>query len=263
MSDRSGRSGDDSTTDDSGLDPGEIAGVLADSPMTVLGRMPWSSNATFLVDFNTTSNPADIGSDTPTIRGVYKPGAGEQPLWDFPSGLWRREVASYELSNAMGLDVVPMTVQREDGPFGEGSVQLFIDTRFDEHYFTIRRMESDHLDNQLRVLCAFDLIANSADRKGGHTLIDGADHIWGIDNGLTFHTELKLRTVIWDFAEEPFPAMVQKALEDLHAAGPPDSISDLLSVEEIEAMLRRTELLINSGCYPSDPSGRRYPWPLV
>ena len=255
MDDRSGRPGDDSTSADSGADVGGVAGLLLHAPMTVLGRMPWSSNATFLVDFDTTSNPADIDSHAPGIRGVYKPGAGEQPLWDFPSGLWRREVASYELSNAMGLDVVPLTVRREHGPFGEGSVQLFIDARFDEHYFTIREMESDHLDNQLRVLCAFDLIANSADRKGGHTLIDQADHIWGIDNGLTFHTELKLRTVIWDFAEEPFPPMVQKALEDLQIAGPPDSISDLLSAQELEAMLHRTELLINSGGYPSDPSG--------
>ncbi len=236
-----------------------VRDTLSTAPMRILGRMPWSSNATFLVEFN----PGTSESGETPITGVYKPAAGEQPLWDFPSGLWRREIASFELSDALGFDLVPVTVHRRQGDFGEGSVQLFIDARFEEHYFTIREMGDHELDDQLRLLCAFDIIANSADRKGGHCLIDPENSIWAIDNGLSFHSELKLRTVIWDFAGEPIPDSARRGLEVLCNEGAPPVMSELLDTDEVAALLRRAGHLLESGILPFDPTGRRYPWPLV
>lgn len=251
-------------------DPGELSELLRYGPLRILGRMPWSSNATFLVEFEAAAGtgngePTDPGGTVPPaqVRGVYKPAAGERPLWDFPPGLWRREIATYELSTGLGLDLVPLTVHRVEGPFGEGSLQLFVPARFEEHYFTIRDDAHGELAEQLRLLCALDLIANSADRKSGHCLIDGADHIWAIDNGLTFHVEDKLRTVIWDFAGKPLPVRARKALEGLCETGPPSALVELLDRDEIAALLRRAESLLAAGRFPFDPSGRRYPWPLV
>ena len=165
--------------------------------------MPYSSNGTFLVR---------LDHDGANELAIYKPVRGERPLWDFPSGLARREVAAYELSTALGWDVVPPTVLR-DGPHGEGSVQRFIDADFSEHYFTLR--EDGTHDDAFRRLCAFDLVANSADRKGGHCLIDAEGHIWAIDNGLSFHQEFKVRTVIWDYAGERLPDDVAADLQAL------------------------------------------------
>ena len=155
--------------------------------------MAWSSNATFLV------NASLDGIEVPA---VYKPQRGERPLWDFPDGtLCHREVAAYELSEALGWSIVPETVLR-DGPYGIGMVQRFVDHDPDDHYFTL--LEA-HMDD-FRRFAAFDVLANNADRKGGHCLLAQRDgHIWGIDHGLTFHVADKLRTVIWDFAGEPRP----------------------------------------------------------
>lgn len=230
----------------------ELIDTLTNAPLSTIGRMRFSSNATFLMD---------VGPGI--CRAIYKPAAGEQPLWDFPPGLWRREVAAYVLSESLGLGVVPHTVHRTEGPFGEGSLQLFIDARFQEHYFSIRQMEDPGLDDQLRSLCAFDLVANSADRKAGHCLIDGDDRIWAIDNGLTFHHELKLRTVIWDFAGEAVPLHVVAALQEMCDTRAPEALSDLLTIGEIEAMMQRAGAIVAGGHFPFDETGRRYPWPLV
>ena len=151
-------------------------------------------------------------------RCVYKPGRGERPLWDYPGGLFRREVAAYELSAALGLEVVPETVLRLDGPHGEGSVQRFVDADFSEHYFTL--LDEPLYHAQLRKIAAFDLLANNGDRKGGHLLKDPAGRIWGIDHGLCFHVENKLRTVMWDFAGEELPPEVLAGCEARRRGGP-------------------------------------------
>ena len=110
-------------------------------------------------------------------------------------------MAAYRLSEAMGIDVVPPTVLREDGPLGEGSLQWFVDADHREHYFTIAEQRPD-LHDQLRDIAVFDMVANNTDRKSGHCLLAG-DRVWAIDNGLCFAAEFKLRTVIWEFAGEP------------------------------------------------------------
>ena len=163
--------------------------------------MAWSSNATFLVN---------ASLDDIEVPAVYKPQRGERPLWDFPEGtLCNREVAAYELSEALGWSIVPETVLR-DGPYGVGMVQRFIDHDPDDHYFTLLEAHPDDFQR----FAAFDVLANNADRKGGHCLQAKRDgHIWGIDHGLTFHVVDKLRTVIWDFAGEPVPEGIVSTLE--------------------------------------------------
>ena len=135
------------------------------------------------------------------VRGlaVYKPRRGEAPLYDFPDGtLYRREFAAYVVSEAIGWHLVPPTVIR-DGPYGVGTAQLFIDAQPKRNYFTLREDRSD----DLKPMAAFDVFANNADRKGAHCLLDPEDRIWGIDHGLTFNVDYKLRTVIWDFSGQP------------------------------------------------------------
>lgn len=239
---------------DATLAPDEpaMAELLERGEMQVLGLMPWSSNGTYLVQL-------ERGKDH--APAIYKPGRGERPLWDFPEALWKREVASYELSEQLGFGLVPTTVARHAAPMGPGSVQAFVPAQFAEHYFTIR--EREELAAPLRRLCAFDLVANSADRKGGHCLIDLAGRIWAIDNGLTFHDEFKVRTVLWDFAGEPIPAEVAEAVSALVDAGPTEALCALLSPPELEAMMDRARAVLAGGHFPHDPSGRRYPWPLV
>lgn len=227
--------------------------VLRHGELEIQGRMPWSSNATFLVE---------ACHEGQRRRAVYKPLRGERPLWDFPGGLYKREVAAYELSDALGWDLVPLTVRRfDDAPLGEGSLQLFIEADFEEHYFTL--LDDERFHEQLTRLCAFDLIANSTDRKGGHILLGPDDHLYAIDNGLSFHTEFKLRTVIWDFAGEPIPAPLVDDIARLAVRGLPESMNRLLDLDEREAVLERCGEVVDRGVFPHDPTGRRYPWPLV
>ncbi|MDZ7732331.1 MAG: SCO1664 family protein [Acidimicrobiia bacterium] len=181
-------------------------------------------------------------------------------MWDFPDGLYRREVAAYELSLALGWDVVPTTVVR-DGPFDEGSVQIFVDADFEEHYFTLAS-EPDFRTQLLRI-CLFDLLANNTDRKGGHCLLGTDGHIWAIDNALCFHAEFKLRTVIWDFAGEPIPDDLLGDVRALLDRGLPPAFDELLDPFERDAVLARGEALTSERHFPHDPSGRRYPWPIV
>ena len=136
-------------------------------------------------------------------KAIYKPLRGERPLWDFEPGLHRRELAAYQLSEAMGIDLVPPTVIR-DGPLGEGSLQWFVDADHQQHYFTIHETRDD-LHDRLRESPCSTCVANNTDRKSGHVLIDADDHIWGIDHGLCFAADFKLRTVIWEFGGEPVP----------------------------------------------------------
>jgi uncharacterized repeat protein (TIGR03843 family) len=214
--------------------------------------MPWSSNATFL---------ATVTAGEACARAIYKPERGERPLWDFPRGLHRREVAAWRLSETLGLDLVPPTVVRDDGPFGEGSLQYFVAADFEQHYFTLHESRPD-LHERLQVVCAFDLLANNADRKSGHVLLglDGA--VYGIDHGLCFNAELKLRTVIWEFAGEPVPDGLLEPIATLADEIPAD-LAAHLDGDEVDALRRRARALVTRPVFPFDRSGNRYPWPMV
>jgi uncharacterized repeat protein (TIGR03843 family) len=229
----------------------DLVRFLSDADVDIVGRMPTSSNATFLV----TLTAGDLRG-----HAIYKPVRGERPLWDFEPGLHRREVAAYRLSKAMGLDVVPATVLR-DGPAGEGSVQWFVEARFDEHYFTLYA-EHPEMHDQLQAIAVFDFVANNTDRKGGHCLADRNDRVWAIDNGLCFAVDFKLRTVIWDFGGEPLPEALVAAVAPLvdHI---PLEVAALLADDEVEAMSERARWLLERGVFPVDRSGRLYPWPLI
>ena len=226
--------------------------LLHRGEVEVVGRMPWSSNGTYLVE---------LSLDDRTGRAIYKPHRGERPLWDFPDGLYRREVAAYELSDHLGWRLVPLTVLRDEAPMGPGSVQAFVDADFEQHYFTLLPDERHHAE--LRRLAAFDLVSNNTDRKSGHCLLDADHHIWAIDNGLSFHAEFKLRTVIWEFAGQPLADDILADLEALVDEGLPDRVACLLGVFERDAVLARSRALLRAGHLPTDPSGQRYPWPLV
>ena len=226
--------------------------LLARGEVELRGRMPYSSNATFLVDL------ADDGLDA---QGVYKPMRGERRLWDFPHGLAHREAGVFLMDRALGWNLVPPTVVRKDLPFGAGSLQLFSPAHFEQHYFTL--ISEERLRPEFERLCALDIVINSTDRKSGHCLLGTDGTIWAIDNGLSFHAEFKLRTVIWDFAGNELPSEV---LHDLHALldeGLPEPLAETLTPLEQAATLARTQALVTAGCFPHDDHGHRWPWPLV
>ena len=235
----------------------ELADLLATAPLTVEGRLPWSSNLSLLV----TVDAPRLGDTATPLHAVYKPGQGERPLWDFPDGLYRREVAAAVLSDALGWGLVPPTVLRRDGPLGSGSVQLFVDADYEEHFFTL--VETGRYDEALRAICAFDVVANNADRKSGHVLLGAGGRLWAIDHGLCFHEAPKLRTVIWDFAGDPVPTHLLDDLAALVDDLPPE-LAGLLAPAECAAIARRAAGLVETGCFP-EPAGDRppYPWPLI
>jgi uncharacterized repeat protein (TIGR03843 family) len=230
----------------------EALTVLAEGDVELEGRLPWSSNATFVVS---------LCLNGLSGRAVYKPGRGERELWDFPGGLYRREVAAYVLSDALGWGIVPETVLRRDGPFGEGSYQRFVEADFSQHYFTLVEDEAHH--ETLRTIATFDLLANNTDRKSGHCIVDGDGRIWAIDHGLCFHEDPKLRTVIWDFAGEAIAPSLLADVEHL-CRHLPVELNALLDGGERAALARRAAALVRAGRFPDpDPSRRPYPWPLV
>jgi len=229
----------------------QVREVLANGTVDVLGRIPWSSNATLLVN---------VTADGLELPAIYKPRRGERPLWDFAIGtLCTREVAAFELSDALGWGLVPETVMRE-GPLGTGAVQRFVDHDPDEHYFTLL---DEHAD-RFRAFATFDVLANNADRKSGHCLRERASGtIIGIDHGLTFHDEWKLRTVIWDFGGEPVPDAL---IGDLQAARATiqSRLEPLLAAREVDATLHRIDALLAGGALPlCDDGYGSFPWPLV
>jgi uncharacterized repeat protein (TIGR03843 family) len=232
-------------------DTGSALTLLARGDIRLKGRLPWSTNFTFLVE---------VALDGATSRAVYKPQRGERPLWDFPRGLFKREIAAWELSQALGWGLVPPTLRR-DGPHGPGSLQLFIDADFEQHYFTLREDPAHRA--RLERICVFDLVANNADRKAGHCLLGQDGSVYAIDNGLCFHVEPKLRTVIWDFGGDLLPDDIANDLRRLASAGAPRSLGPLLSRDEREALIARASALLDEGRFPVDDEGVRYPWPLV
>jgi uncharacterized repeat protein (TIGR03843 family) len=231
--------------------------LLRSGEVEVLGRMPWSSNATLLVEVR-----GRVGGEGACLRAVYKPRRGERPLWDFPPGLGRREVAAYELSRWLGWDIVPETVLRDEGlPFGVGSLQRFVPFDAEAHYFTLLEEPARH--RALRTIGCFDLLANSADRKGGHCLAGHDGRVWAVDNGLTFHAEPKLRTVIWDFSSQAIDDELLAGVRRVADTGGPESLAGLIDDVERDALVVRAAEVVESGTFPIDTSGRCYPWPLV
>jgi uncharacterized repeat protein (TIGR03843 family) len=232
-----------------------IIALLVQGEMETLGFLPWSSNYTFLTT---------VGDVSLQCLAVYKPRRGERPLWDFPQGtLCLREVAAYLVSQALGWSFIPPTVLR-DGPQGLGSVQLFIDAEPEAHYFTFR----DEHAPELQRIALFDCLTNNADRKGGHCLKGKGGRIWAVDNALTFHTDYKLRTVIWDFAGQPIPEDLLQdlmALRDCLAPSDPlvETLSRLLTAEEMKALKQRLDALLKRATFPEPGPGRHVPWPPI
>lgn len=230
--------------------------MLEHGSLEILGRLPYSSNYTFL------ATACLEGSE---VRAVYKPRRGERPLWDFPEGtLAAREVAAYTISDAGGWGVVPPTVLRTDAPMGEGSLQEFIEHDPNRHYFVLAE---ERLQDFLS-LAAFDIVINNADRKGGHVIEDATGKLWAVDHGLSFNTEDKLRTVIWEFSGDPLDGAViaqLTALKDmlLDSEGLGGDLGSLLSPPEATATLLRVEALLAEGVFPVPESEYRLPWPLV
>jgi uncharacterized repeat protein (TIGR03843 family) len=232
-----------------------VLALLRDGELELQGLLPWSSNYTFLA----TVTAGDLSSYV-----VYKPCKGERPLWDFPSGtLYRREVAAYLISAALGWTLVPPTVAR-DGPHGVGSVQLYIQADHDEHFFTLRKDYPEHFQR----MAIFDDLINNADRKGGHCLLDGSGQIWAIDHGIAFHEEDKLRTVIWDWAGQPVPAALLADVEALQtqlAGGQllAEQLAEQLAPGELRALERRVTRLLRRRSFPNPSGGRSVPWPAI
>jgi len=230
--------------------------VLREGDVDVLGRMPWSSNATLLVN---------LTLDDDELLAIYKPQRGERPLWDFPRGtLCHREVAAFEVSRALDWKIVPDTVLR-DGPAGSGMMQRFVEHDPEEHYFTLL---AEH-DDDFRRMAVFDIVINNTDRKGGHCLRALADGtIFGIDHGVSFHTQWKLRTVIWDFAGESIGpgvcADLRRFAGELERGQVGDHLGELLDRFELDALRARTEHLLATGTLPEpDRDYHSYPWPTI
>jgi hypothetical protein len=231
--------------------------LLRDLPeMELAGLLHGASNYTFLVRLN--PHPPD------GLAAVYKPARGESPLWDFQAGtLYRREVAAYELSKALGWPNIPPTVVREQGPHGAGALQLFIEADR-RHYLSEQALGRETWTR----IALFDILANNADRKSGHCLFDAEDRVWVIDHGLTFHVEPKLRTVIWDFAGEPLPAELcgdlERALLEATNGALAATLAALLSPPEVRILKRRLRAALAPGWrFPEPTSAWSVPWPPV
>lgn len=233
--------------------------ALRDGRVEERGLLPYSSNHSFLV----VVRDGDLA-----LPAVYKPQRGESPLWDFEWGtLCKRETAAYQISQALGWNLVPPTVLRT-GTRGLGSVQFYVDHDAEAHYFTVQA--DARYARQFRQLALFDFISNNADRKSGHCLVGSDMRIWAIDHGICFHTEYKLRTVIWEFSEEPIDQVLLDDLDDLRmqlagrGSDLAQSLCALLSDAERRALLLRVQSLLRARCFPSPSSHRRnYPWPPV
>lgn len=238
------------------LTTAEMEKFLEEGVLEVEGLISWGSNYTFL---------ARVCRGAREVDAVYKPRKGERPLWDFaPGTLCLRERAAFLVSELLEWHIVPATVLR-DGPHGFGSVQQFIEHDPDEHYFAIQ----GQYQNQLRRIVLFDLLVNNADRKGGHVLLAEGDRLWSIDHGICFHTDYKLRSVIWEFAGTVIPEALQRDLErfERRLADEEDvriqQLREMINQREIAAMQKRVRKVLAAGTFPHPGPGRHYPWPPV
>jgi len=275
--------------------PPDIQELLQHGALTVLGRIRSASNATFLCEAST----EDDGGGPATVHCVYKPIAGERPLWDFPDGtLAGRELATYLVSQALGWNIVPHTIIR-DGPAGRGMLQLWVDQPGDSavgdadgpnppaldlvdlcpaghvppgylsvlqaYDFTGDEVMLIHADDaRLRRMAVFDILVNNADRKGGHILrgVDGG--VYGVDHGLCLHIEDKLRTVLWGWAGKPIDDDTLEsvaALTDALDDGLSDELSALVTPREVRALRRRARDLLSTPVMPGPDRHRPIPWP--
>lgn len=258
----------------------DLATTLAQGELTVLGRLAGSSNATLLCTVK--------DADGHEYKCVYKPVAGERPLWDFPDGtLAGREVAAYELNRLLNWDVIPLTVWREAGPYGEGSVQLWVDevdaaslveliaadlshdgwlhvlTGENESGEHVRVVHRDRED--LAQIALLDALMNNADRKAGHILVGESDRLWGIDHGLTFNEESKLRTVLWGWAGQKIPDPLMRDVAGLIQRREIvlSALEEYLAGYELDAFWERVDQILEHGCFPSPPEHwPAVPWPL-
>jgi uncharacterized repeat protein (TIGR03843 family) len=232
-------------------DTNKVKDALQFGEYELKGQFMLGSNYTFLVDVHYKGE---------LFPAVYKPSRGEQPLWDFPENtLALREVAAYLLSEALGYRFVPYTVLREDGPFGSGSLQHYLEYDVEYHYFKFTPEDRQ----KLRPVVLFDLVANNADRKGSHVFFDKAAHkLHAIDHGICFHEEDKLRTVIWDFAGQAIPDEMLDPLT--RTEGWRALFETYLSPGEIAAMSARAERLLETRMFPQPLQGRRaVPYPPI
>ena len=227
----------------------DILALLNHGEITALELSPAGSNYTFL---------AKVSNGPGECKAVYKPRDGEMPLWDFPRGtLYKRECAAYLLSQILGWDFIPLTIIR-DGPYGVGSVQLYVDHDPRINYFNIRESNPD----ALRMFACFDLASNNTDRKPSHCIQGPDGKIWGIDHGLTFHDMIKVRTVIWDFGGEAIP---EPLLQDLSTfleklkspTGQTQKLLSLLEKDEVPALAQRISWLLDVREYPALRRRRR------
>jgi uncharacterized repeat protein (TIGR03843 family) len=226
--------------------------LLRDGALSIEGRLLDASNATLF---------CVVTLDGVTSACVYKPVQGERPLWDFPDGtLAGREVATYLVSEATGWGIVPPTVLR-DGPFGVGMCQLWIDV--DETVDLGELARSDHPD--LRRMAVVDAVVNNADRKGGHLLPTPSGRVLGVDHGVCFSVEDKLRTLLWQWRGRRLPDEAVEVLVRLRAqldGALGEALSEHLTVAEIAATTRRVERLLSTGRHPQPSSDwPAIPWP--
>ena len=224
--------------------------LLTNGELIVTGRLVDASNATLF---------GQVTHGEESMNCIYKPIAGERPLWDFPEGsLAHREYAAYVLSDRLGFDVVPLTILR-DGPYGFGMVQEWID--IDESIDLAHFFSSD--DPALRSMAIFDAIINNTDRKIGHLLPSPSGHLYGCDHGVTFHSHDKLRTVLWQWSGDALTdvelSMLRKTLKKLDDE---IDLSPYLTQEELLALTLRVQRLITTAVMPTpNPDWPAVPWP--
>jgi uncharacterized repeat protein (TIGR03843 family) len=264
---------------------GALAARLQVAPLEIVGRFADASNATLLVRLRDRDDRGldevreQLGRDPelddldPLDLAVYKPQRGERPLWDFPHGtLHRREVAAYVVDEALGWDLVPLTVLRTEGPFGPGSVQRFVPHDPQRHYFSVLEEGDAALVEQLLAMVLLDLVIDNADRKGGHVLVEapageeGDERVRLVDHGVSFNTESKLRTVAWDLAGAPVPGARRADLDRLREGLVGDlgaRLGTLLAAQEVARLRERVEATLALEVLPEPAGDHPYPWPLL
>lgn len=239
------------------LSPALAIPFLAAGELEIVGRLVEASNVTLLVAVH-----GDVpGRGRTTAAAVYKPIRGERPLWDFPEGsLAHREVAAFVVSRTSGWNVVPPTVFRDDGPVGPGMLQLWVEVREDRDVVELVRAA----DPRLRRIALFDAVVNNADRKAGHLLVRRDGTIQGVDHGVTFAVDPKLRTVLWGWRGTLFAQRELEALALLRRALPRirAELEPHLAPDELEATRRRVDDLIRAQRFPQpSPDWPAIPWP--